>query len=361
MRLPDFTIYDDVAQPVFALTEDDAGKVVFAFMNANARDRLGLRQDQVVGRSADVFFEGRAGVLLLARQTAAWQSGKSVTYEMGLPVGGGTMWARTRLEPVRDENGALVYMVGITQDISQERALEEVQAVTSAMASEMEEFVSIAAHDLRSPIANVKSLVDMVCEDFIDMGDGKLELIRMIEQVSTRALVLVSDVMSQAAAGNAGSEVRTFDLQSLCDDILVTLDPAQLHSVKTPQIWIKADYIVMQIVLRNLIDNALKHASAERIYMEISAENAADDKVVVTVCDDGQGFADPALAFLDGGALGIDSGFGLLGVRRLVRGRGGEISAVPPTSGRGAEVRFELPGEVTQVAQDTVCRAEDAL
>lgn len=352
MRLPDFSIFDHVAHPVFVLTQNPAGQVVYSFMNANARDRLGLTLDQIVGKPANLFFEGRAGLSLLDRQTKAWAAGEAVTYDVALPIAGRTLCARTSLEPVRDAQGNVAYMVGVTMDISKERALEQVQAVTAAMASEMEEFVSIAAHDLRSPIANVKTLVDLVCDGFVDMGDGKLEMIRMIEEISTRSLMLVSDVMAQAAAANAGSEMRVFDLEALCDDILVTLDPEQMHSVKVTPARINADYVVMQIALRNLIDNALKHAAAARIEMQIFAAIGAEDRVVITVCDDGKGFADPALAFLDGGDLKIDSGFGLLGVRRLLCGRGGEISAVPPTSGRGAEVRFELPGQIVDIAQD---------
>jgi len=170
----------------------------------------------------------------------------------------------------------------------------------------------------------------------------------MIEQISTRALELVSDVLSQTAAANAGRDSRDFDIQALCEDILVTLDPARLHVVNVERVRLKADYIAIQIILRNLIDNALKHAKTKRSRLDITVRPVGEDRVEITVCDDGSGFSDPALAFLDGGALGVDSGFGLLGIRRLVRARGGEISAVPPTTGRGAEVRFQLPGRILE-------------
>lgn len=351
MRLPDFTIYDLIAQTVFVLVKDDEGRVVYAFMNACGLGHLDCGLDDVVGRSADALFTGRAATSVKDRQARAWADGQSVTYEIAIPIGDNTLWVRTRLEPVFDEAGELAYMVGISQDISQERALQQMHAMTSAMAAEMEDFVSLAAHDLRSPIANVKTLADLVREDFVDMGDGKLEMIGMIEQISTRALELVSDVMSQAAAANAGSDRRDFDIKALCEDILVTLDPARLHVVTVPRARLNADYIAIQIILRNLIDNALKHSKTKRTELEISVRQHADERIEITVCDDGTGFADPALAFLDGGALGVDSGFGLLGIRRLVRARGGEISAVPPTSGRGAEVRFQLPGHVLAMDQ----------
>lgn len=350
MQLPDFTIYDDVPQPIFVLVQDSGGQIVYAFLNACGCKILDRPLETVVGKPATMLFDGRAGQSLLDRQTQAWTDGQPVTYDIALPLDGQKFWARTRLEPVRNPDATLAYMVGISQDISQEHALEQAQVMTSAVVSEMEDFVSLAAHDLRSPIANVKTLVDMVCDDFVDMGDGKLEMIGMIEQISTRALALVSDVMAQAAMANAGSELRTFDLQVLCDDILVTLDPASRHTVTVTKARIKSDYVVLQIVLRNLIDNAIKHAGVDAICLNVSINAVTDDRFAITVCDDGTGFADPALAFLDGGDLNIERGFGLLGVRRLVRARGGEISAMQPSSGRGAEIRFEVPGEIIRQA-----------
>ena len=361
MRLPDFSIYNEVAQPVFVLIQNAEGQVVYKFLNRLGCEILGRTMDDVVGKTASFLFDGRAGQSVLDRQTQAWEDGTSTTYDIALPIGDCTYRARTALEPVRDHEGALAYMVGVSQDISQEYALEQIQAMTSAVASEMEDFVSLAAHDLRSPIANVKSLVDMVCEDFVDMGDGKLEMIGMIEQISTRALALVSDVMAQAAATKVGSDMRTFDLQALCDDILVTLDPTNKHVVTVTKARITSDYVVLQIVLRNLIDNAIKHSISERTRLDVSIDWAADGRFAIAVSDDGAGFADPALAFLDGGALKADSGFGLLGVRRLLRARGGDISAKPPTSGHGAEVRFELPGEISWQAQEPVRRISLAM
>lgn len=352
MHLPDFSAYDNISQPIFVLVQNLQGQVVYGFLNRFGCDILGLPPEDVVGRPACELFDGRAGDSVLQRQTIAWEEGKAASYDVALPIRDQKYWVRTTLQPVHRPDGSLAYMVGISQDISREQEMQQAQAMASALASEMEDFVSLAAHDLRSPIANVKSLVDMVRDGFVDMGDGKLEMISMIEEISTRALALVSDVLSQAAATRAGSETRTFDLQALCDDILVTLDPANLHVLNVAKARLKTDYVVLQIVLRNLIDNAIKHSEAESIRLDVSIDAVGSERIAITVCDDGAGFADPAVAFLDGGRLTADSGFGLLGVRRLLRVRDGDISARHPASGRGAEIRFELPGEIVRTFED---------
>jgi len=53
----------------------------------------------------------------------------------------------------------------------------------------------MAAHDLRTPMNNVKTMADMLRHDFQDMGDGKLELINMLERVAVKSTNLINDVL----------------------------------------------------------------------------------------------------------------------------------------------------------------------
>lgn len=310
------------------------------------RERLNCDLCDIVGRTAAQIYDGRAGEHVYRRHKDAWHGNTQTFHEVSVPVLGETVWVHTNFTPLRDDLGRMTHMVGLAHDITRQKQLEQAQAMASAMAGEMEDFVNLAAHDLRSPMANLRALADMVREDFVDMGDGKLEMIQMIESISERALALVSDVLGQSVATRAEISSRTFNFEHLCDDILVTLDPQRRHKVFVNPILVEGDYTAIQIILKNLIDNAVKHAGSARIEMTLDLEALDNDTLLLTVCDDGKGFADPAVAFLDGGELKTGSGFGLLGVRRLVRSRRGTISAVAPTSGTGAEIRVTLPGKV---------------
>jgi len=344
MSVPDFTLFDTIEQAIFVLTEDSSGKITYAFANRYMRERLQRPLGDIVGMTARELYDGRASENVYRRHTQAWASGVVAFHEVAVPVAGETVWVRTNLTPIHDDSGRMTHMVGFAHDVTKHKELEQAQTMASAMAGEMEDFVSLAAHDLRSPMANVRMLTDLLREGFVDMGDGKLEMIEMIEKISERALMLVSDVLSQAVATRAQISNRIFNFEDLCDDVLVTLDPSRHHHVFVSPIHVEGDYTAIQIILRNLIDNAFKHAGPNQIEITIDMEAQDDKTLLLTVCDDGKGFEDPALAFLDGGALSNQSGFGLLGVRRLVRSRGGTISAVAPTSGRGAEIRVTLPG-----------------
>ena len=352
--LPDFSMFDAIGTPVFVLRQDGAGDVVYAFLNRVGCRYLSCAPEDVVGKTAAQLFSGRAAETVYRRQREAWAAGVETTYEIPLPLGDETLWVRTRLTPQHDAGGQLTHFIGASQDISAEKQLEQSAAMTDAMISEMEDFVSFAAHDLRSPIANVRMLAELLREGFVDMGDGKLEMIGMIEDIAERALGLVSDVLAQSTTTQGDARTEPFAFGPMCDNILVTLDPARQHRVRVPCVSVEADMATMQIVVRNLIDNAFKHAGLDRVALRIEVAPAPGGMIAVTVSDNGRGFDDPALAFLSDGSARAKSGFGLVALRRLVRARGGRIIAARAGAGGGAEVRVELPGRLVEAAAGRV-------
>ena len=349
MSLPDFTLFDAIGEPVFVLCKDARGEIVYGFMNAAARDGLGMTLEDIVGKSARELFHGRTATSVYKRQREAWANGVEARYEIGFSDNDDQgIWARTHLTPQFNDAGEMTHMVGLSRNISHEKALEQAHAMTEAMRSEMQDFVSLAAHDLRSPIANVRMLADLLRDGFVDYGDGKLELISMIEEICERSLALVTDMLSGAVTPPEEVKPQTFSFRALCDDILVTLDPAEQHDVSISQATVEADYSAVQIVLRNLVDNALKHAGRPCIRLRLSVCALSDETLEIAVADNGKGFDDPAQAF-SAETLSPSmarAGYGLVGVRRLVRARGGRIHAEAPQTGTGALIRVEMPGRI---------------
>ncbi|NRB02346.1 MAG: hypothetical protein HRU30_03695, partial [Rhodobacteraceae bacterium] len=63
---------------------------------------------------------------------------------------------------------------------------------------ELETFIAFAAHDLRSPIGQMQALVDLIADDFVDMGDGKLQLLEHLSEVAASSYQVLTDVMDYA-------------------------------------------------------------------------------------------------------------------------------------------------------------------
>ncbi|WP_299048586.1 PAS domain-containing sensor histidine kinase [uncultured Tateyamaria sp.] len=351
MQRLDYSIYDLVDAPVFVLVADERDRPVYDFLNKVGRDRLGKDLSDIVGKAAHEIFTGRAAYSVFRQQFKVWQSGRSSAYEIALPLNDDKVWFRTSLVAAHDASGRLLRMVGTSHDISAERALSLQDAMTAAAASEVEEMVCLAAHDLRSPIGNMKSLAYLMRRDFVDHGDGKLELIDMIDSLADKSLAVISETMAQVMAKSAPSIMAEFDLGTLCDDVLVLLDPVRTHSVSYPRAVLNADVTALHIILRNLIDNAFKHAGTKTVRVKVSLSQVNAQRLRICVTDDGKGFG------ADGGAGPAPNpsrrGFGLSAVRRLVRARGGTVEIGSNPDRAGASVQIDLPGRIVAMEQDT--------
>lgn len=346
MTIDDFSAYDYVDQPVFVLGPDESNRPVYCYLNAAALRHLDQPLENLRGLPAYQVFSGRAAYSVYRRQCLVWARGEAAHYEIALPVGSATLWVRTRMVPVHDGAGNLTHMVGTSQDITPERNQLQAHAMATAAAREMEDLMCFAAHDLRTPIGNLKSLAYLLREDFVDHGDGKSELIDMIDTISDKALSVVSDIMGHVMATTTQSTMELVDLGAICDDIMVMLDPTRAHSVAYPRQHIHVDGMVVHITLRNLIDNAIKHCgrAASKVAVDVTQMNA--ERLLFTVRDDGGGFSEDAFANDVFKSESSGSGFGLNGVQRLVRSRGGQLAVMRSATEAGAEVHFELPGRL---------------
>ncbi|MEL7166055.1 MAG: PAS domain-containing sensor histidine kinase [Pseudomonadota bacterium] len=353
MKLPDFSMLDAVLTPAFVLTQDPDGRIVYAFMNeAGCRDTA-LSQTQVVGKTAAELFAGRAGKHGYQRHKTIWDAGVEATYQTLVSLSYGTAWIETRICPRFDDSGAMTHMVGVCRDITRERALEHMQPNHETVVNELRDYVAMTAHDLRSPMANVRMLADALRDGFVDMGDGKLEMIEMIEQVSDKVLGQISQILSKTLDPSLEQAAEPFDFAVLCDDILITLDPSQRHSVRIVPAMVEADLRLFHLSLRNLLDNAIKHGGRAALSMDLSVVPAADGRIQLTVADNGCGFADPSLSFLDEVRDVTQNGLGLAAVRKMLRERGGALFVTSPAGGPGASVTVDLPGRLVSAATVT--------
>ena len=133
------------------------------------------------------------------------------------------------------------------------------------------------------------------------------------------------------------------------EEIMALLDPMGQTAIQFDDAVITGDRTATQIILRNLIDNAMKNANGKatfKLRLTIRVETVGAKFLKISVYDNGSGFSDPALAFLNNGKARTDSGFGLLGVRRLIHARGGTILVTNRSSTTGAKIQFSLPGTI---------------
>lgn len=347
-----YDLFNCVQSAIFVLQVDESKRPVYAAFNDYACEVAGLTTDRVIGQTAIEIYGGRLGAMAYARHLQAIWSAQPLSYELTLPLQNQERTVRTTLEPVLDEAGEVAFLFGTSADISDEQKLREANFEVETVTREMKAVFDQTAHDLRTPMRQISEVVDVLRIDFLDHKDGKLNLINTLGEIALNAQTLITDMLSQAHAGRYDENETIVDFQDLCTKILVTLDPMELHEAYIAPITVEVDQTALQIALRNLIDHLFQGLDEEKKLISLTAEETSRGILQFTVRDYGFGFGEAAHQILLEQPEHGQNKFGLHGVRRLIKARGGAISIHEPEDGPGAIVKFTLPGKVIQPANE---------
>jgi two-component system sensor histidine kinase BaeS len=242
----------------------------------------------------------------------------------------------------RDETGILAEAFN---DLTERR--ERLEAQRKAMVSDI-------AHELRSPLTNIRGWLEVVRDGVVDPDPA------LLDSLHEEALVLqrIIDDLQDLAAADAGT-LRLHPEPLRAGDLLDQVAAAHrvaagaagvaLRTEADPAAWLDADPVRMRQALGNLVSNGLRHTPADGTVTLTARRDGAD--VVLTVADTGSGIASEDLPHVfdrfwraeksrsrrTGG-----SGLGLPIVRHLVAAHGGTAEAASEP-GAGAVFTLRLP------------------
>jgi signal transduction histidine kinase len=226
------------------------------------------------------------------------------------------------------------------------------------------EFVADAAHELRSPLTNMRTQLE-VAQHLGSSADP--ELVNDLLTDTKRLARLVDDLLLLARTDDSAEIARPVpvDLTALLQDAAARY-PVVAVSLPEDPLWTSGDPDALLRIITNLLDNAVRHAassvslSASSVSSPTSSVSSTSSsgggRILVTVTDDGPGIPagdrervferftrlDDARARDDGG-----SGLGLAIVRELVRRHGGRVRLLDaPSGGPGLLVEVDLPAAV---------------
>lgn len=288
---------------------------------------------------------------------------------IGLPLVlllvGATTWfvvgrALTPVERIRSE---VDQITGDRLDrrVPEPAAQDEVQRLAHTMnrmlgrlessRTRQQQFVADASHELRSPLASIRQTAEVAVRHPGAMPEGELAAAVLEESERLQRLIEQLLLLTRADAGTAPLDLHEVDLDDL---VFAAARQPVREDVRIDTTGVQAGRvhgvgIALGQVVRNLIDNAVRHA---RSTVVVSLSTAADG-VWLSVEDDGAGIdeADRERVFerfvrldearsRDAGG----SGLGLAIVRELVQAHGGQVGIEQAQLG-GARFVVLLPGE----------------
>lgn len=219
-------------------------------------------------------------------------------------------------------------------------------------------FIDSVSHELKSPLASIKLCLDTAARPEVSTAQ-QIELRNMMLSDVERLTVFVDDILqaSRIAHRRRSQTWTVVDvsrlLQQAVDSIRVRygLAAAAFDLAAPPGVEIFTDPTALEIIIKNVLDNAVKYSSAAP-QIEVCMQELDAGQLTIVVRDQGIGIdrsqlkrifrrfhrsPDPSVNERSG------SGLGLYVADRLARNLGGRIRAESEGSGKGTTMRIRLP------------------
>jgi signal transduction histidine kinase len=257
-----------------------------------------------------------------------------------------------RRAALAEDNARLYQQTQALNAELEQRVLERTAELDNSL-KELDQFIYAVSHDFKSPLRGIDQLARWVNEDagevLSESSKGHLAKIRSrVKRMDS----LLNDLLTYSRLSrhyyNKGKE--PVDTGSLVKEIIHLVAPAPgfVIIVQENMPTLMTYRVLLELVFKNLIDNALKHHHQAEGQIRVSAHEG-DDFIEFSVADDGPGI-DPAFhnrifqvfQVLQPRDQVEGSGMGLPIVKRAVESQGGTITVVS-TEGQGATFKFTWP------------------
>ncbi|HTW89286.1 MAG TPA: chemotaxis protein CheB [Candidatus Binataceae bacterium] len=248
------------------------------------------------------------------------------------------------------------------EDITEHRmALKNFESALQALRQEdrrTNEFLAVLAHELRNPLAPIKTAVQLMRNGGSNPGASKH--LDIIDRQTGRMSRLVDDLLeiSRVNQGNIVLRKERTDVGAVVNRAadVTRQQPGPLEvrsfvvSLPPSLLYIFADPVRVEQIISNLLDNSVKFTDAKG-HISVRVERH-DDEAVIRVVDDGIGISAEALPHVFKPFFQADSSFGRrnagLGIgltlaKRLVELHGGEIEGHSEGLGKGSEFVVRMP------------------
>jgi PAS domain S-box-containing protein len=357
------SLLDNIPTMIFA---KDAKNLSFLHFNRAGENLLGYARADLLGKSDRDFFPAEQVEFFIATDREVLARGDVLDIpEEEIDTRYGRRILHTRKVPVRDKNGEPALLLGISMDITEQKAnerrilalneeLQRQAALLQSSNQELESFCYSVSHDLRSPLRAINGYARLLQQEHAARLDQEgLRYLSTICNASERMSRLIDDLLEFSRLGRQSLTTGAVDMGALVGKAIE--DVLEQRPSPHPSIDVKdllpaqGDRRMLHLVWLNLLDNAVKYSSGSPAAAIRVQSRANGREIHYSVADNGIGFdmryADKLFGVFQR-LHGVDefpgTGVGLAIVQRILTRHGGRAWA-ESEPGKGAVFHFSLP------------------
>ncbi|MBS0268960.1 MAG: PAS domain-containing protein [Proteobacteria bacterium] len=320
------------------------------------------KPEDIVGRSV-YHVISPAHCEIYEKMTRKVFAGHHVKFEFQIiSLKGRTRWLETHAAPLRDKEGCVTSLLGITRDISELKRYEDElhlhhrELSIASRLSSMGQMTTALAHQLNQPLAAIANF-SRGCLYRLDQNPNDPEVRWAMEHVckqADRAADIIASVRRFLVKGDPA--FRKLDVQVLISNALrVVLPESQSRGIAIRVVpsplptYVKGDAIQLEQVILNIVRNAIEAidgSQASSKVVTITTDATQSDAVQILISDSGSLLPDPDLdkifePFFTTKSMGM--GMGLPISRSIVEAHRGQLRVTSNSPECGLTFAVNLP------------------
>jgi len=275
---------------------------------------------------------------------------KTLANEAGLAIDNALLFERTQK-----------FNVHLKEEVS--RATKELRGANAKLLKldkAKSEFISIASHQLRTPLSTIKGYLSMILDgDYGMISEEVGKVLGRVYNSNERLVTLVNNMLnvSRIESGRIKLDPKPFQIEETIENVMGELAPEarsrRVDLVFDKPSWrphlVMGDKRLLHEVTMNLVDNAIKYTSHGKVKISLHRHFGI---LEVRIKDTGVGMSrDDQTRLFKKFSRGRDayryytggSGLGLYVVKKLIEMHGGTIEGSSPGKGKGSTFKFTIP------------------